>query len=84
MLHEDKQMTSLMLKNGRNYCSGNSRCTSIRHFFVKSRVEKTESMTECYLTQCVIVHFFAKLIKGKLIIKLREVIRECKPAPTLR
>ena len=36
----DNQITIRMAKNGRSYCTVNSRYINISHFFVKDRVDK--------------------------------------------
>ena len=46
VLCQDNQSTLLMLKNGRNSCTGNSRHINIRYFFVKDRIDKKEVRVE--------------------------------------
>ena len=37
---QDKQSIMIMLKNGRDSCTGNSQHVHIRYFFIKNRVDK--------------------------------------------
>ena len=57
VLYQDNQSTILMLKNGRNSCTGNSRHVHIRYFFVKDRVEKGEVKVEYCPTLQMVADF---------------------------
>ena len=46
ILYQDNKSTILMLKNGRNSCTGNSRHINVRYFFVKDRIDKGELKVE--------------------------------------
>ena len=83
-LHQDNQSTILMLKNGRNSCTGNSRQTHIRYFFVKDRVEKGEVKIKYCPTLQMVADLFTKPLQGALFNKFRDVIMGCKPISTLQ
>ena len=56
-LFQDNQSIILMLKNGRNSCTGNSRHINIRCFFVKDRVDKKEVKIEYCPTENMLADF---------------------------
>ena len=58
VLYQDNQSTILMLKNGRNSCTGNSRHIHIRYFFVKDRVDKKEVKIEYCPSLNILADFF--------------------------
>ena len=64
MLYQDNMSTILMLKNGRNSCTGNSRHINIRYFFVKDRIDKKEMKVEYCPSQCMLADFFTKPLQG--------------------
>ena len=64
----------LILKNGRNACTGNSRLISIRYVFVKNRIDKGELRVEYYISTIMLADFFAKPLQGHLFKKFRDVI----------
>ena len=83
-LYQDNQSTILMLKNGRNSCTGNSRHIHIRYFFVKDRVDKGEVKVEyCPMLQ-MLADFFTKPLQGALYNKFRDVIMGYKHISTLK
>ena len=84
VLYQDNQSTILMLKNGRNSCTGNSRHVHIRYFFVKDRVEKGEVKVEYCLTLQMVADYFTKPLQGSLFNKLRDVIMGYKSIYTLQ
>jgi hypothetical protein len=61
-------------QNGRNSCTGNSRHISIRHFFVKDRVDKGEFTIEHCPAECMLADYFTKPLQGALFTKFRAVI----------
>ena len=83
VLYQDNQSTILMLKNGRNSCTGNSRHVHIRYFFVKDRVEKGEVRVEYCPTLQMVGDYFTKPLQGSLFNKLRDVIMGYKSISTL-
>ena len=68
-----------MEKNGRMSCTGNSRHVSIRHFFVKDRIDKGELSIEYCPTQLMIADYFTKPLQGKLFRAVRKVIMGHEP-----
>ena len=60
VLYQDNQSAILMLKNGRNSCTGNSRHIHIRYFFVKDRVDKKEVKIEYCPSLDMLADFFTK------------------------
>ena len=84
VLYQDNQSTILMLKNGRNSCTGNSRHVHIRYFFVKDRVEKGEVKVEYCPTLQMVADYFTKPLQGSLFNKLRDVIMGYKSISTLQ
>ena len=74
VLYQDNQSTILMLKNGRNSCTGNSRHINIRFFFVKDRIDKKELRVEYCPSIDMLADFFTKALQGKLVNKLRDMI----------
>ena len=84
VLYQDNQSTILMLKNGRNSCTGNSRHVHIRYFFVKDRVEKGEVKVEYCPTLQMVADYFTKPLQGSLFNKLRDVIMGYKSIYTLQ
>ena len=83
-LYQDNQSTILMLKNGRNSCTGNSRHIHIRYFFVKDRVDKGEVKVEYCPTLQMLADFFTKPLQGALYNKFRDVIMGYKHISTLK
>jgi len=61
-------------KNGRNFCTGNSRHVSIRNTFSKDRVDKEEFVIKYCTTECMLADFFTKPLQGTLFTKFRAVI----------
>ena len=84
VLYQDNQSTILMLKNGRNSCTGNSRHVNIKYFFVKDRVDKGEVRVEYCPSLQILTDFFAKPLQGALFNKLRDVSMGYKPISSLR
>ena len=60
VLYQDNKSAILMLKNGRNSCTGNSRHNDIIHFFVKDRIEKKEIRVEYCPSLMMLADFFTK------------------------
>ena len=73
VLYQENQSTILMLKNGRNSCTGNSRHVHIRYFFVKDRVDKEEIRVDYCPTLHMLADFFTKTLHGHLFQKFRYV-----------
>ena len=69
-LYQGNQSTILMLKNGRNSCTGNSRIIDIRYFFVKDRIDNTEIRLEYCPSTNMLGDFFTKALQGQLILKV--------------
>jgi hypothetical protein len=84
VLYQDNQSTILMLKNGRNSCTGNSRHIHIRYFFVKDRVDKKEVRVEYCPSLSMLADFFTKPLQGQMFIKFKEVLMGWKPITTLK
>ena len=84
VLYQDNQSTILMLKNGRNSCTGNSRHIHIRYFFVKDRVDKKEVKIEYCPSLDMLADFFTKPLQGKLFLKFKEVLMGHKPITSLK
>ena len=84
VLYQDNQSTILMLKNGRNSCTGNSRHIHIRYFFVKDRIDKKEVRVEYCPSLSMLADFFTKPLQGQLFIKFKEVLMGWKPITTLK
>ena len=84
VLYQDNQSTILMLKNGRNSCTGNSRHIHIRYFFVKDRVDKKEVRVEHCPSLSMLADFFTKPLQGQMFIKFKEVLMGWKPITTLK
>ena len=83
VLYQDNQSTILMLKNGRNSCTGNSRHVDIRYFFVKDRIDKGEVRIEYCPSFVMLVDYFTKQLQGHLFKKFRDVIMGYKHISTL-
>ena len=83
ILFQDNQSTILMLKNGRNSCTGNSRHVNIRYFFVKDRIEKKEVRVEYCPTEIMLADFFTKALQGRLFLLFRSVIMGYQPISIL-
>ena len=84
VLYQDNQSTILMLKNGRNSCTGNSRHINIRHFFVKDRVDKKEVRIEYCPSLLMLADFFTKPLQGELFLKFRRVLMGQEHISTLK
>ena len=84
LLYQDNQSTILMLKNGRNSCTGNSRHIDIRYFFVKDRVSKGEVKVEYCSSECMLADFFTKPLQGAIFTIFRDVIMGYKDISTLK
>ena len=84
VLYQDNQSTILMLKNGRNSCTGNSRHIHIRYFFVKDRIDKKEIRVEYCPSLLMLADFFTKPLQGQLFTKFKEVLMGWKPITTLK
>ena len=74
VLYQDNQSTILMLKNGRNSCTGNSRHINIRYFFVKDRIDKKEVRVEYCPTGIMLADYFTKPLQGRAFKLFRDVI----------
>ena len=83
-LYQDNQSTILMLKNGRNSCTGNSRHIDIRYFFVKDRIDKEELKIEYCPSSIMLADFFTKPLQGQLFKKFRDVIMGHAPMSCLK
>ena len=83
-LYQDNQSTILMLKNGRNSCTGNSRHIDIRYFFVKDRIDKGELKVEYCPSSIMLADFFTKPLQGQLFKKFRDVIMGHAPMSCLK
>ena len=84
VLYQDNQSTILMLKNGRNSCTGNSRHIHIRYFFVKDRVDKKEVKIEYCPSLNMLADFFTKPLQGQLFLKFKQVLMGHEPLTTLK
>ena len=84
VLYQDNQSTILMLKNGRNSCTGNSRHIHIRYFFVKDRIQKKELRVEYCPSHLMLADYFTKPLQGKLFTTMRNVIMGYEPITTLK
>ena len=73
-LYQDNKSTILMLKNGRNSCTGNSRHVNIRYFCVKDRVDKKEIKIEYCPTAIMLADYYTKPLQGQLFKDFRDVI----------
>ena len=74
ILYQDYQSTILMLKNGRNFCTGNFWHIHIRYFFVKDRIDKKEIRVEYCPSLLMLADFFTNPLQGKLFQKFKEVL----------
>mmetsp|Transcript_7999 Transcript_7999/g.7584 ORF Transcript_7999/g.7584 Transcript_7999/m.7584 type:complete len:163 (-) Transcript_7999:223-711(-) len=83
VLFQDNQSTILMLKNGRNSCTDNSRHMNIRYVFVKDRIDKREVRVEYCPTEIMLAHFFTKALQGQLFQRFRNVIMGYQPISIL-
>ena len=70
LLQDNQSTIFLMLKNGRNSCTGNSRIIDIRYFFVKDRIDNTEIRLEYCPSTNMLGDFFTKALQGQLILKV--------------
>ena len=84
ILYQDNQIVIRIDKNGRNYCTGNSRRINIRYFFIKDTVDKGEVKIECCLTQMTLAYNFTKMLMRKVFKIFREVIMGYKPISSLK
>lgn len=84
VLYQDNQSTILILKNGRNSCTGNSRHINIRYFFVKDRIDKKEIKVEYCPSLIMLAVYFTKPLKGALFNKLRDGIMGYRSISDLR
>ena len=84
VLYQDNKSTILMLKNGRNSCTGNSRHIDIRYFFVKDRIDKGELRVEYCPSSIMLADFFTKPLQGQLFKKFRDVIMGYVPTSSLK
>ena len=84
VLYQDNQSTIIMLKNGRNSCTGNSRHIHIRYFFVKDRIQKKELRVEYCPSHLMLADYFTKPLQGKLFTTMRNVIMGYEPITTLK
>ena len=84
VLYQDNQSTILMLKNGRNSCTGNSRHIHIRYFFVKDRIDKKEIKVEYCPSPIMLADYFTKPLQGALFNKFRDVIMGHAPISSLK
>ena len=84
ILYQDKKSTILMLKNGRNSCTGNSRHINFRYFFVKDRVDKGELKVKYFPLTIMLAYFFTKPLQVQLFKKLRDVIMGYVPISSLK
>ena len=82
-MYQDNKSTMLMLKNGRNSCTGNSRHINIRYTFVKDRIDKGELRIEHCPSTDMLADFFTKPLQGQLFKKFRDVIMGYKPISVL-
>ena len=84
ILYQDNKSTILMLKNGRNSCTGNSRHINVRYFFVKDRIDKGELKVEYCPSTIMLAYFFTKTLQGHLFKKFRDVIMGYVPISSLK
>ena len=84
VLYQDNKSTMLMLKNGRNSCTGKSRHINIRYFFVKDRINKGELRIEHCPSTIMLADFFTKHLQGQLFKRFRDVIMGYAPISSLR
>ena len=84
ILYQDNESTIRMLRNGRNYCTGNSRHISIRYFFVKDRIDKKELVVEYTPTYRMLADFYTKPLNGKMFRTLRNIIMGYESISTLQ
>ena len=84
VLYQDNKSTILMLKNGRNSCTGNSRHIDVRHFFAKDRIDKKEVRVEYCPSLCMLADFFTKLLQDLLYKRFRDVIMGYKPLSSIQ
>ena len=84
VLYQDNKSTMLMLKNGRNSCTGNSRHINIRYFFVKDRINKGELRIEHCPSTIMLADFFTKPLQGQLFKRFRDVVMEYAPLSSLK
>ena len=68
------QITKKTAKNGRYYCTGNSRYINICYFFVKDRVDKIEIEVRYCPTNLMIADYFTKPLRGKMFKMFRDLI----------
>ena len=83
VLYQDNRSMMLMLKNGRNSCTGNSRHIAIRYFFVKDRIDKGELRVEYCPSSIMLADFFTKPLQGHLFKMFRDVIMGYAPISSL-
>ena len=74
----------LMLKNGINSCTGNSRHINIKYFSVKDRIDKGELKVEFCPSTIMLADFFTKHLQGHLFKKFRDVIMGYAPISSLK
>ena len=84
VLYQDNQSTILILKSGRNSCTGNSRHVHIRYFVVKDRIDKKEVKAEYCPYLQMLADFLTKPLQGQLFPKFKEVLMGHKPIAILR
>ena len=83
IIFQDSQSTILMLKNGRNSCTSNSRHINIRYFFIKDRIDKKEARVEYCLTEITLADFFTKALQCRLFLLFGSVIMGYQPISIL-
>lgn len=72
-----------MERNDQNSCTGNSKHTHIRFFFVKTRCDKGEINLEYCPTKLMLLDLFTKPLQGRLFNLFRSVIMGWSDVSTL-
>ena len=67
-VYQDNQSSIRMEKNGRNFCTGNSRHVNIRFFFVKDLVDKKEIEIVYCPTETMLADYFTKPSQTKILV----------------
>ena len=74
IIYQDNQSAIKMETNGRTLCTGNSRHTNIRYFFVKDRIDDGEVRVEYCPTGLMLADFFTKPLVGSKFKEFRDYI----------
>ena len=73
VMYQENKSAILMIMNGGNSCTGNSRHIHMRYFWIKDRIDQKEVRVEYLPTYMMLADYYTKPLQGSCFRTLRNL-----------